>query len=265
VVLPRKFDPDEEAKSSGEARPLDAKGSSIEGAHAAEARAGTPVAPPRVAPGAMRPWYRFAHDVVFGLGRVLCGLRVSGLEHLPSPPFIVAANHISLFDPPILGCVLPYEVAFMAKVELFQKPFLGPLIRSLNAFPVKRGLPDRDAIDRALATLRGGRALIMFPEGTRDRSALRIREPKFGVGLFAVSAQLPVVPAHMSGTNRFSRALVRAPRFSVAFGPPIMPPPIPRSDDPDARRVAYETVASAWHQAVSQLRASTSGSPTSRA
>jgi 1-acyl-sn-glycerol-3-phosphate acyltransferase len=236
MVLPRKFVPGQDAEPKGTATPLDAS--------AAQRAPGK---------GVMRPWYRFAHDTMYALARALCGLRVSGLEHLPPPPFIIAANHISLFDPPILGCVVPYEVAFMAKVELFEKPLLAPLIRSLNAFPVKRGLPDREAIDRALATLRGGRALIMFPEGTRDRSALRIREPKFGVGLFAVSAQLPVVPAYMAGTNRFSRALLRAPRFSVVFGPPITPPRVPPADDPEGRRVAYEAVASAWHAAVTRL------------
>ena len=276
MVLPRKFDPDQEAQSSGEASPLDAKASAA-AAHASEARAGVPSAdargaealagvpsPAPVAAGVMRPWYLFVHKLMYVLGRALGGLRITGLEHLPPPPFIVAANHISLFDPPVLGGVVPYEVAFIAKVELFQNPLLGPIIRSLNAFPVKRGLPDRDAIARAITTLRGGRALVMFPEGTRDRSALRIREPKFGVGLFAVSAQMPVVPTYMAGTNHFLRALVRAPRISVAFGPPIKPPPIPRADDPDARRLAYEKVAADWHQAVSQLRAAANNRSASR-
>jgi 1-acyl-sn-glycerol-3-phosphate acyltransferase len=230
MVLPRRFDP--RADLEGAPPAADATGPA----------------------GAMRPWYRFVHLTAFALARIFCGLRVHGLENLPAPPFIVAANHISLFDPPILGGVVPYEVAFMAKVELFRKPLLGPLIRSLNAFPVKRGLPDREAIDRALETLRGGRALILFPEGTRDRSAGPIRAPKSGVGLFAVSAQLSVVPVYMEGTNRFSRALLRAPRFRVTFGTPIAPPPAPPAGDLDARRLAYEAVASAWLEAVEALR-----------
>jgi len=203
----------------------------------------------------MRFWYRFACGTITGLGRVFCGLRVSGLEHLPMPPFIVAANHISLFDPPVLGAVIPYEGAFMAKVELFQKPILAPLIRSLNAFPVKRGLPDREAIDRALETLRVGRALMLFPEGTRDKSGGPVRPAKLGVGLFAVSTGLPVVPAYIDGTNRFRSALLRRPPFSITFDAPFLPPPAPEGDA-DARRAAYEEVARTWHARVSALRES---------
>lgn len=201
----------------------------------------------------MRLWYRFACGTITGLGRVFCGLRVSGLEHLPEPPFIVAANHISLFDPPVLGAVIPYEGAFMAKVELFRNPILGNLIRSLNAFPVKRGLPDREAIDRALETLRAGRALMLFPEGTRDKSGGPIRAAKLGVGLFAVSTGLPVVPAYIHGTNRLRTALLRRPGFSVTFGAPFAPPAAPENDS-EARRAAYEAVASAWHARVVALR-----------
>ncbi|MFN0150336.1 MAG: lysophospholipid acyltransferase family protein [bacterium] len=205
---------------------------------------------------AMRFWYWLACLTIEWLSRIFCGLRVTGREHLPEPPFIVAANHISLFDPPILGAVIPYEGAFMAKVELFQKPILAPVIRSLNAFPVRRGALDREAIARALETLRAGRALMLFPEGTRDKSGGPVRPAKLGVGLFAVSSGLPVVPAYIHGTDRFRSALLRRPRFSVTFGPAFMPPSPPEGDAA-ARRAAYEEVANTWHARVTAMRDAT--------
>ncbi len=189
------------------------------------------------------------------LARTLCGLRVSGREHFPRPgPFIIAANHISVLDPPILGAVIPFECTFFAKVELFRNPLFGALIRSLNSIPVRRGEADREALTRALAALRAGRPLVIFPEGTRDRAA-RLREPKPGLGFFAAQAGVPVVPTYISGTNRFRPALARRPRISVVFGPAFAPPATPL-DDPAARRAAYDEVGRAWSAAMRALEAS---------
>jgi 1-acyl-sn-glycerol-3-phosphate acyltransferase len=203
----------------------------------------------------VRPHYRFATLVIRALARLLTGWRVSGLEHLPrSGAYIVAGNHISMLDPPLLGSALPVEAAFLAKVELFENPLFGALLRSLNAIPVRRGEADREAIERALAVLRGGRALVMFPEGTRDKQA-RLREPKAGLGLFAVQTGLPVIPAYIVGTNRFRAALVRRPRISITFGPPIEPPAAPAAGDAAARRAAYDAIARAWRDALLALEA----------
>lgn len=208
----------------------------------------------------MRPGYwlvsRSAYVLALGLG----GLRVTGREHLPPrAPYIVAANHISVLDPPVMGGALPVECAFFAKVELFANPLFGAFIRGLNAIPVRRGSADREALSRALAALRGGLPLVIFPEGTRDRSA-RLRPAKPGLGFLAVSAGTPIVPAYISGTNRFRCALARSPRMAVAFGPAI-PPAGPLPDDPAARRNAYEEVGRAWREAVGRLEAATRAAP----
>lgn len=199
----------------------------------------------------MRLLYRFVVTTTRALARLFVGWRITGIEHLPQgTPYIVAGNHISMLDPPLIGSALPVEAAFIAKVELFRNPLFGGLIGALNAIPVRRGEPDRAAIDRALATLRGGRALVIFPEGTRDRLA-RLRPPKPGLGFFAVQTQFPVVPAYITGSNRLRRALVRRPRIAIAFGPPIAPPLPPA--DPSARRAAYDAVGAAWLAAIRSL------------
>lgn len=202
----------------------------------------------------MRARYRLTHALTRALARLLTGWRVGGTEHLPPRgPYIVAGNHISLLDPPLLGAALPQEAAFFAKAELFRNPLFAALIRSYNAIPVRRGSADREAIERALAALRAGRVLAIFPEGTRDRRA-RIRPAKSGVGLFAVQTGLPVVPALVTGTNRFLRALVRRPRVTITFGPAILPPP-DAPGDPAARRAAYDAVGQAWYESVVALAA----------
>jgi hypothetical protein len=106
---------------------------------------------------------------------------------------------------------------------------------------------------RARAALRAGRSLVIFPEGTRDRDA-RLREPKRGLGFLAVQMGVPVVPAYVSGTNRFRHALARRSRIALAFGPPILPP-TPAADDPGARRAAYDEVGRAWSSAMRALEA----------
>src|SRR5262249_33220638 len=77
---------------------------------------------------------------------------------------IVASNHISFWDPPMVGASLPREVHFLAKEELFRTPGLGLLIRSLNAIPIRRGVADLSGLSRALEVLKAGDALLMFPE-----------------------------------------------------------------------------------------------------
>lgn len=205
----------------------------------------------------MRLWYDIATSLIRFLSRLLADWRVAGLEHLPrSGAYIVAGNHISVLDPPLLGSALPVEAAFIAKAELFRNPLFGALLRSYNALPVRRGEPDRGAIEHALTVLRGGRALVMFPEGTRDRQA-RIRRAKPGLGLFAVHTGLPIVPAYIVGTNRLRSVLLRRRRIVITLGPPFLPPPLP-ADEGAARRAAYDSVGVAWREAVLALEAAES-------
>ncbi|MEW5924466.1 MAG: lysophospholipid acyltransferase family protein, partial [Candidatus Zixiibacteriota bacterium] len=92
-----------------------------------------------------------------------------GLENIPDEgAFILASNHISLSDPPMLATSLMRPIHFMAKRELFKIAVLGPVIRNLNAHPIHRGF-DRRALELAVGILNKGDALLIFPEGTRSR------------------------------------------------------------------------------------------------
>ena len=158
-------------------------------------------------------FYGFARGAVGLVLRTVWRLRVHGAENVPlTGPLIVACNHVSYLDPPALGVALPRPVSYMAKHELFAIPILGPTIARLRAFPVDRSRGDVAAIKRSVEILRGGAAVGIFPEGTRNRSG-EVRA-QFGAALLASLSGAPVLPAYVSGTAHANRLA----RIDVAFG-----------------------------------------------
>ncbi|CQR74336.1 1-acyl-sn-glycerol-3-phosphate acyltransferase [Sporomusa ovata DSM 2662] len=148
--------------------------------------------------------------------------RTFGIENIPAGGAIIAANHISLWDPPVVGTALPRRAHFMAKEELFANPVFGWLISKLGAFPVKRGAADRTAIKTALTLLKKGSILVIFPEGTRSKDG-KLGTPEAGLALLALKAGVPVIPAAITGTNKIFRAGHVLPKFCIRFGKPILP------------------------------------------
>lgn len=149
---------------------------------------------------------------------------VLGQQNIPQQGgVVVAANHISLWDPPVLGTAVVRPFHFMAKEELFRNPLLRWLIVKLNAFPVKRGMADRNAIRSAIEILQSGGVLGVFPEGTRSKDG-KLGKAEPGVAMIAMKAGVPIVPAAVIGTNRFGAAEGMLPQFTIRFGKPIIPP-----------------------------------------
>lgn len=165
----------------------------------------------------MIPWFyagcRLAVRVVVS---VLFGFRTVGTENVPrTGPLIVACNHISNLDPPCLGVGMPRPVTYMAKVELFKIPVLGPVITGLGAFPVDRSRGDVASIKTAIAVLERGTCLGIFPEGGRNTDGSK--QAQLGVALLAARSGATVLPAYVSGT---SHAKFRSP-VTVVFGEPL--------------------------------------------
>lgn len=142
---------------------------------------------------------------------------VKGRENLPAEgPFIICSNHISWWDPPLVGClVTKVPVYFMAKEELFRIPVFGWILKRIHAFPVKRESADRRAIKTALETLKNGRVLGIFPEGTRSRTD-ELLPPQAGVGLIALKSEAPIVPVAIQGRYRLFRPV------RVRIGKPLL-------------------------------------------
>lgn len=141
--------------------------------------------------------------------------QVIGREHIPKEgPVILCANHISLWDPPLLGSGIDRMVNFMAKEELFRIPVLSFLITKFGAFPVKRGAGDRAAIRATLKLLEDGKILGIFPEGTRSKTG-ELGEGMHGVALFALKSQAQVIPVAIVGPYRWFRPI------KIVYGEPI--------------------------------------------
>ena len=172
----------------------------------------------------IQPYWRFISAVVRVLYRALWGLEIRGLENIPpTGGCLIAANHIAFYDPPAVGGSASREVWFLAKQELFAVPVLGALIRWHNSIPIRRASSDRAGVERAIALVESGRALVIFPEGGRSIPGV-FRPPKPGVATIALEAGgAPIVPAYISGTRPIYRALLRRPRVRVVFGPPVWP------------------------------------------
>lgn len=173
----------------------------------------------------MRYWfYAFVKAVLWVFFRRGFGLEVSGKEHVPQQgSFIVASNHVSYLDPPVIGVACPRRLSFLARSTLFGHPLLGAFLRGIHAIPLRREEGDLGAVRAAVLRLQRGEAVAMFPEGGRQLSG-RLGEAKRGVGLLADAARVPVIPAVVRGTFEAlppgSRWFARA-KIRVAFGPPI--------------------------------------------
>jgi len=167
------------------------------------------------------PFYMFAGVVSQPL-KWLYRLRAEGVGNVPKEGgFVLAANHLSNFDPWPLGLPLfPRRyLRFMAKSELFWWP-LGPIIGSGGAFKVRRGEGDIEAIKQAIELVREGHVVVMFPHGTRQRKGLvkKYRPGSHtGAARIALEAGAPLVPAAIAGTDR----LTRLERLRVRYGEPI--------------------------------------------
>lgn len=136
---------------------------------------------------------------------VLHPLKIHGGGTLPEGPFIFCANHVSVWDCIFMAyMVLPRRTSFMAKIELFQNRALNWIIRTLGAFPVKRGSADMSAFKNALQALKEGRILIIYPEGTRNRNWQGTLQPfNKGTGFLALMSKVPIIPMFFSDVHGF--------------------------------------------------------------
>ncbi len=161
--------------------------------------------------------YRVTRDSVKLLTKILFGLEVIGHENiLESDGAIIAANHVSFYDPIVVASAIKRPVHFMAKAELFKSLIPGWFLRQINVFPVRRGVADRNAIRQAINLVKNKKLLGIFPEGTRNRSddSLPLQG---GASLIAIKTGAPIIPVVVTGTN----GLRLRKKISVYIGEPI--------------------------------------------
>ncbi len=156
------------------------------------------------------------------VARICFRYRVQG--KIPrSGGLLIAANHASYLDIPLLGCGMRRRAWYLGRNDLFPIPVLNGVLQSLGWIPVRLGRLDREAFGKAINLIRSGKVVVIFPEGGRSHDG-HLRPPKAGIGVIVSQTGCPVVPAYLKGTFDVLPPGACWPRWrqvTVRFGKPI--------------------------------------------
>ena len=161
--------------------------------------------------------YKLCRGISKILFKILYRVEVKGSIDLPEDKgYMICSNHIHAFDPVFIACFTKRQISFMGKKELFEKPILGKLLKSVGAFPVDREKGDMGALKTAIEILSSNNVMAMFPEGTRSKTG-EMGEFKRGAALIASRADVPIVPVKIEGNYKvFSKMILK-------IGEPLYP------------------------------------------
>ena len=150
--------------------------------------------------------------------------RVFGAENVPlQGGVILAGNHASFLDPPLIGCGLNRTISFLARESLFHFPGMGALLRSWSVVPVDRDGGGAKGLKNIIDRLLGGSGIVLFPEGTRTKDG-QLQPARSGIGLTVIKSSAPVVPVRVFGTfEAYGRnhKFPRPRRIMVKYGQPM--------------------------------------------
>jgi 1-acyl-sn-glycerol-3-phosphate acyltransferase len=188
------------------------------------------------------------------LFRLLWQMRYVGVENVPpSGGVIIAANHQTYLDPFWLGGPVPLYSRFLAWDKVFDWPVAGKIMRLLGAWPLQVQKGDRRAIRRSLQWLRGGGALVIFPEGGRSFSDGRMQEFKVGAARLALEANVPILPITIRGGHRVWPRDWRYPRLGrveIIYHPLQYLTPLPGEDTRQTARRETDKLYDIIHSAL---------------
>lgn len=197
--------------------------------------------------------YRWAHRLTYLFCKIMGHIETDGVDNIPREGgVLLVSNHISLLDPVIVGSAANREIHFMARSNVFDVPFLGRLISIFNAYPVNRGKPDLGALRKTITHLKGGNAVLIFPEGTRSFDG-KIGKAHDGACFIAQRANVPTIPVYHKGAEKMmprGSKRIRRAKLSVTFGNPIDFSDIVESD---IRREMYQKMGVQMMDAISDL------------
>jgi len=184
---------------------------------------------------------RLADFLLRVLYRLLLKLEIRGEENVPHEgPFVAMMNHIYFIDPVLVSALAPRRIVIMSKLENYNNPLFGFIIKLYGTFPVRRGELDMSAIRTSLQVLQQGQGLLMAPEGTRSRNA-SLQEGRDGMAWLALRSGAPIVPVALSGQERLGHYVKRLRRtpVRVVFGPAFCLRPV--EDVPQREQLRHMT------------------------
>jgi 1-acyl-sn-glycerol-3-phosphate acyltransferase len=181
-------------------------------------------------------WWRIGSAITAVLTHLVFRIRVRGVEHIPpSGPAILAFNHVSVLDGPVLAIATAREARratrFLVAAEIFHRRFFGWILRTFEQIPIRRGQGDEHALDEAIRVVADGALAAIAPEGRVNADGgERLQRIRSGVARIAIPTGAPVVPVGIWGTQvrwprnglTFRRPL--RPVLAFAYGPPVTPP-----------------------------------------
>lgn len=169
----------------------------------------------------MTCWYLLGYSLSKAIAKTFFNYRVIGAENMiEEGPCIIAANHCSYLDPPLVGVACQRAIHYLARKSLLDIPVLGPILPQLNVIPVDQKNADRSALMGAIRVVKNGGAVLIFPEGSRSWDGdLQTAQP--GIGMIVAKTGAPVVPVRVFGTFETYPRGATLPRLSsikVAIG-----------------------------------------------
>lgn len=160
--------------------------------------------------------YHSLRVIVESLFRLILRRQVLGEERFPAdPPYILATNHLSIFDAPLLMTICPHPVRPFVAAKHKRNPLYGTIVRPANPIWVRRGEVDRGALREALNALKNGHVLGVAPEGTRARGPYALQKAKTGAAYLATRTDALIVPIGLAGPERIKDNLPRLRRTGV--------------------------------------------------
>lgn len=187
--------------------------------------------------------YRFILFLAYLYAKVFLRLKVSINGSIPKGPALIAANHISFLDPPIVAVSFPEEIHFLARKSLFDNPLFGSFIRNLNAHPISGDGKDMAVFRAVSEILLDGKKVLLFPEGKRSYDG-ELLELKQGVALMAHKNNAPIIPCWIDGALKVWPRHKKLPhlfgKVRCFFGEPIYP--VQNADVKESIKIMMETL-----------------------
>lgn len=205
-------------------------------------------------PQSMNIIYNAGYTLSRAVATFLFSYRAEGAGNIPEDgPVIIASNHASFLDPPLVGIASRRALWYLARRTLLDWPLLGPILPSLNVIPVDRDGNDRTALKQIIKLLEAGEGVVLFPEGTRSPDG-RLQRPQPGLGLLAAKTLAPVVPARIFGSFEAFPKNAKLPTpvpIAVCFGPPLR---FTQAETTPASRETYQALSDRVMEAIANIQ-----------